>query len=334
MTRLDVHGLGAAYDSPVLHNASLSIPSGQLVALVGGSGAGKTTLLRAVAGLHRPAAGTIRLGDRLLDGPGTHVPAHRRHVTLVPQEAALFPNLDVRGNVAFGLERDPDRDRRVDELLELVDLSGLGRRRPHELSGGQAHRVALARALAPRPELVLLDEPFAALDAGLRESLRRDVRAMLRAERATALLVTHDQAEALSMADEIAVMGQGTVLQQGHPTQVYDRPVDAWTARFIGESVLLHATPHGAQVRTVLGLVDVAGGSGRHAVIRPEHVIVSDTGLEARVERVTYRGHESLLELDVDGTRVLSRCGGQAPREGARIRIRPPTTTWLVESRE
>ena len=220
MTALTIRGLAKAFDAtPVLTGVDLDVPAESLTAVLGPSGCGKTTLLRLVAGFLRPDAGTIAFGEEVVAGPGRFVTPQRRRVGYVPQEGALFPHLDVAGNIAFGL---PGRARRSrDRLAELLDLVGLDARLagqyPHELSGGQQQRVALARALAPRPSVVLLDEPFSSLDAGLRESTGRAVAEVLRSARATAVLVTHDQGEALSLADQVAVMRAGRFLQVASP---------------------------------------------------------------------------------------------------------------------
>jgi ABC-type Fe3+/spermidine/putrescine transport system ATPase subunit len=207
MSEVTIRGLAVAFGSgsertEVLRDLDLDVIDGHLTAVVGASGCGKTTLLRTIAGFVAPDAGTVSIDGQVVAGRGVHVPPERRGVTLVPQEGALFPHLDVASNVAFGLTRRQPRTR-VAELLELVGLAGMETRRPHELSGGQQQRVALARALAPEPRLVLLDEPFSALDAGLRESVRAEVRRVLRRAGTTALLVTHDQDEALSVADSV-----------------------------------------------------------------------------------------------------------------------------------
>lgn len=323
MSELRIESVTAGYDDHLaLDGVDLTVPSGRLVALLGPSGCGKSTLLRVVAGLHRPTAGQVRLGDRRLDDTGLQVPAHRRGVTLVPQEGALFPHLDVADNIAFGLRGLPRATARVDRLLDLVGLTGLGSRRVHELSGGQRQRVALARALAPRPALVLLDEPFSSLDARLRDNLRQDVRTLLAAEDATALLVTHDQDEALSIADEVAVMRAGRVLQAGTPSQVYGAPVDAWTARFLGEATLLPAHERGGMGHTVLGPVPVVGGSGELLLLRPEQVEIGDSGAPATVVARTYRGHEWLVELDVAGHRILARHGAEPADTGETVHVR------------
>src|SRR5690606_5744440 len=216
------------------------------------------------------------VGSQIVAGSGVHVAPERRRVAIVPQEGALFPHLSVAGNIRYGLTRSQVRAGRVDEVLELVGLAGYGDRMPHQLSGGQQQRVAVARALAPRPPLVLLDEPFSALDASLRAELRHDVRQALRADGATAVLVTHDQGEALSMSDRVAVMRDGAVEQYGTPAEVYGQPVDAWVADFVGEAGLLPARADDAVAHPPLGPVACAGADRGEVtvLIRPEQVRV------------------------------------------------------------
>ena len=230
-------------DPPVaaLDGVDLDVATGSVTAILGPSGSGKTTLLRVLAGIDRADDGTVVIGGAMVDGNGSYVVAERRRVGLVPQQGALFPHLDVARNVGFGLHKVPraERARRVAELLELVGLAGMGARRPYELSGGQAQRVALARALAPKPDVVLLDEPFSALDASLRSSLRSEVADMLRSTGTTAVLVTHDQDEAMSLADTVAIMRAGRIVQSGTPDELYRRPDDLWVADFLGDAVLL-----------------------------------------------------------------------------------------------
>lgn len=265
---VSVSGLRRTFraDPPVaaLDGVDLEIIAGSFTAILGPSGSGKTTLLRVVAGTERADSGAVLICGRLVDGHDTHVVAERRRVGLVPQEGALFPHLDVARNVGFGLHKVPRAERagRVADLLDLVGLAGMGSRRPHELSGGQAQRVALARALAPKPDVVLLDEPFSALDASLRTSLRAEVAEMLRATGTTAVLVTHDQDEAMSMADTVAIMRAGRIVQIGAPDDLYRRPTDLWVAGFLGDAVILDgdlssAEPDGtAVVRCELGDVE------------------------------------------------------------------------------
>jgi iron(III) transport system ATP-binding protein len=311
---------------PALDGAELTVRSGTLVTVLGPSGCGKTTLLRCVAGFERLDAGEIRVGDRVVAGPGLHLAPHRRRVAVVPQDGALFPHLSVAGNVAYGLDRAARRADRVAEVLALVGLDGYQDRMPHQLSGGQQQRVAVARALAPRPPLVLLDEPFAALDATLRAGVRRDVRAALRADGATAVLVTHDQAEALSMADEVAVMRAGRVVQSGPPAEVYRAPADPWVAGFVGEAVLVRAAVEGSRAHTPLGEVPLGevplgevppgevpnGDSAVTAFLRPEQLQVLPAGtpgaVAATVLRRDFHGHDALVLLALeDGQEVSAR---------------------------
>jgi iron(III) transport system ATP-binding protein len=241
MSALDVSDVGVSFgDHPVLAGLNLSVPTGSLVAVLGPSGSGKTTLLRAIAGFLRPDAGTISIDGSPVVSNSIFLPAERRRVGYVPQEGALFPHLDVAGNIAFGLGRHK-RTERVNELLDLVGLRDLATRKPHELSGGQQQRVALARALAPSPSLILLDEPFAALDGPTRLEVRDEVRRVLRASGATALLVTHDRDEALGWADLVAVVDNGRIVQVGTPVDVYLHPTSLAVARAVGETVEIPA---------------------------------------------------------------------------------------------
>ncbi|MPZ26420.1 MAG: ATP-binding cassette domain-containing protein [Micromonosporaceae bacterium] len=316
MASLTVRGAHKSY-GPVaaLSGVDLEVPAGGVTAVLGPSGCGKTTLLRCVAGFVRLDAGEILVGERRVAGPGAHAAPERRRVAVVPQEGALFPHLSVAGNVGYGLSRAQRRSGRVDEVLALVGLAGLGDRMPHQLSGGQQQRVAVARALAPRPRLVLLDEPFNGLDAGLRVEVRRDVRAALRADGATAVLVTHDQGEALSVADQVAVMRAGRILQCAPPAQVYRSPADSWVANFVGEAVLLPAQIQDGFATTPLGTLTVppAGPSGTALVlVRPEQLEVlpspADGTVPATITGQDFFGHDALLALDLDGgTRVSAR---------------------------
>jgi iron(III) transport system ATP-binding protein len=322
VSTLTIAGVTKSY-GPItaLAGADLTVPAGSMTAVLGPSGCGKTTLLRCVAGFERPDQGRISLDGRLVAGPGTHVPPQRRRVAVVPQEGALFPHLSVAGNVSYGLGRGARRSERVDEVLALVGLAGYGPRMPHQLSGGQQQRVAVARALAPRPSLVLLDEPFSALDAGLRAEVRQDIRAALRADGATAVLVTHDQGEALSVADQVAVMRAGIIVQSGPPEAVYGAPVDPWVAAFVGEAVLLPAGADGAAVRTPLGRLPLAqpapaGPAELTVLLRPEQIrlgVPADAGVPATVEGRDFHGHDARVTLRLaDGTRVIARVLGAA----------------------
>ncbi|MFP3991745.1 ABC transporter ATP-binding protein [Streptomyces sp. E11-3] len=311
-TDLRITGLTKSYDDTtgrVLDGLDLTVPHGQLAAVLGPSGCGKTTMLRIVAGFLRADAGTVEVGGRLVAGPGTHLAPERRRVGIVPQEGALFPHLSVARNVAFGLTGTPRSERRARtaEMLELVGLGGYGDRMPHELSGGQQQRIALARALAPAPALVLLDEPFNALDSALRAGVRADVRAALRATGATGVLVTHDQQEALSCADLVAVVRGGRVAQCGTPEEVYQHPADPWVADFVGDAVLLPGTGHGTTAGTPLGRVPLTvatnGGTTGTVVLRPEQLTLTpDTkGAHGTVVDVRFYGHDAMVTVSVPG---------------------------------
>lgn len=286
-TGLEVRGLSFGYPAqPVLHDLELTLCRGRTLALIGSSGTGKSTLLRLLAGFERPQAGTIALhGQTVVDtGARAWVPPARRGVGIVPQEGALFPHLTLEANIGYGLgRRDPGRGDRIDELVALVGLDDLRGRYPRELSGGQQQRVALARALAPRPELVLLDEPFASLDAATRRPLLDAVREILTAESATAVLVTHDRDEAVSLCDDVAVLRDGLVAQAGPPDQVYGAPHDAGIARALGEADLLPVVEDlGETVECALGRLIVGSRSGRGEVVvlRPHQIVVTPVGAD------------------------------------------------------
>jgi iron(III) transport system ATP-binding protein len=290
----------------------LDVPRGSLTALLGPSGCGKTTVLRMVAGLLTPDAGTIAIHGRTVTGRDTAVPPERRNVGLVFQDYALFPHLTVARNVAYGLGRLPraDRKRRVAEVLELVGMQALGSRLPTALSGGQQQRVALARALAPGPDLVLLDEPFSNLDAALRATVREDVRAILREAEQTAVFVTHDQEEALSLADRVAVMDAGRIHQVADPQTLYTQPATRFVAGFVGEADVLPGTRAGRfLVDTPIGRLPTARAteSLRMAVvIRPETLRLrrADDG-PGTVVAISYFGHDQLVQVQLPDGRVL-----------------------------
>ena len=298
-----VHGVAKAFGATrAVAGVDLELSRGELVSVLGPSGCGKTTLLRLIAGFETPDAGTIVVGGQTVAGPGEWVPPERRRIGMVFQDYALFPHLRVRDNVAFGLARRDagERGRLTTRTLELVGLQHKGDRYPHELSGGERQRVALARALAPEPELVLLDEPFSSLDATLRADLRREVALILREAGATALLVTHDQEEALTLGDRLAVMREGALVQAGAPTDVYARPADRWTAQFVGEVNVLAGVADGASVRTDIGELTLpAPAEGPvHVALRPEQLRL-DAGHDPNAEVVDrdFRGHDVLYRL-------------------------------------
>ncbi|RFA22754.1 ABC transporter ATP-binding protein [Subtercola boreus] len=260
---------------PVLQNVTLTVPSGSRTSVVGASGSGKSTLLRLIAGFDAPDAGQISLGGAVLAGGDSSVPAHRRGVGYVAQDGALFPHLTVEQNIRFGLPRRAQRSARVAEVAALVAIgSTLLGRYPHELSGGQQQRVALARALAPEPEVVLLDEPFSALDTGLRASTRRAVIEALEQSGVTTILVTHDQDEALSFGDQVAIIAGGRISQAGPPAAVFDDPHTEDIARFLGDAIFLACSVRDGGAHTVLGSLAIthdhsAPGEGQKALVRP-----------------------------------------------------------------
>lgn len=282
MTTLDLHAVHKTYGAVrALAGIDLQVPRGSRTAIVGPSGSGKTSLLRIIAGFEAPDVGQVRLGEQLLaDGPAM-VPAHKRGIGYVPQDGALFPHLSIADNVGFGLPRDmPQRAQRIAELMDMVSLDvAMLQRRPHELSGGQQQRVALARALALRPRLMLLDEPFSALDTGLRAATRKAVAQLLQSAGITTILVTHDQAEALSFADQVAVMRDGRLAQVGLPRDLYLRPVDPATANFLGEAVVLPAQLSAGWADCALGRIavhDVLRVGAAQIMLRPEQLQLTE----------------------------------------------------------
>lgn len=306
----------------------LEVARGSICALLGPSGCGKTTTLRLIAGFEHPDAGEIAVGGRCVAGPTAFEPPERRRIGMVFQDYALFPHYDVAGNVAYGLGRRPDRER-VRRALELVGLEEEGSRPVHELSGGQQQRVALARALAPDPELVLLDEPFSNLDAGLRDRLRQEVRSILHEAGVTALFVTHDQEEALSVAETVAVMRDGRVEQFGSPEEIYSRPRSRWMAEFVGDIEVLPGEARDGRARCELGQLSAATELEGEVdvVMRPEYLAVGLHGpAEAPAAEVVSRrffGHDQLVELRLPSGRLVRsrRLGFPAWHPGDRVRV-------------
>ena len=340
MSRLTVTGLWKDYGGePVLKGLELDVPPGSLTAVLGLSGCGKTTLLRVIAGFERAQRGVVTLGGVTLEDGGTYLPPERRSVGYVPQEGALFPHLTVAGNVGFGLPRRERQGSKVQGLLEMVGIAPLAERMPHELSGGEQQRVALARALALRPQALLLDEPFSSLDASLRTQVREEVHSLLRGQGVTVVLVTHDQEEALSLADSVAVLRDGRIVQQGPPAELYEHPVDESLARFLGAVNLLDAEFAGATARTPLGPLPLreqaaADGAGT-VIVRPEQLEVRmrteeggerEPGLAGQIEQCRYYGHDALLHIRAESNGVpkllLARVHGeQALPVGARVSV-------------
>jgi iron(III) transport system ATP-binding protein len=329
-------GVEKAYgDRVVLAGVDLVVPAGTLTAILGASGSGKTTLLRLLIGFVSLDGGTITVGGNVVaDGKRIHVPPDRRAVGYVAQEGALFPHLTVAGNVGFGLVRsERRRGERIDEALDLVGLDrAYAARQPHELSGGEQRRVALARALAPRPAVVLLDEPFSGLDASLRVETRAAVLEALGAAGTTAVLVTHDQAEALSTGRQVAVLRRGRLAQVAAPDVLYRTPADLELARFVGEAVVVPGEAGSGAVRCALGTLPVRGDpvDGPVAVmIRPEQIHVrragSGAGILARIVGTSFSGPETMLRLELaadPATAVTARMfDGTGIRQGDRVEL-------------
>ena len=346
---LAVEGLTKRFGATtVLDGLGLAIAAGSFVALLGSSGSGKTTLLRLIAGFETPDTGRIALDGADLDG----VPAYRRPVNLVFQSYALFPHMTVAGNIAFGLRREgiggADLDRRVREMMALVRLDGLADRKPREISGGQAQRVALARALAKRPKLLLLDEPMAALDRGLREHTRSELKRLHRELGTTFVLVTHDQEEALALADRVALLDRGRLAQEGAPEDLYERPASLAVARFVGRLNLMEGRVVGAGDALT---VDVPGigpvrarptgsyppvGAAVAVGLRPERIDfgAGDNARTATVSEVTYLGEQSVYRLSLgEGIEIRAsrpNRDGPAVRAGDRITVSWPAAAALV----
>ncbi|WP_169076996.1 ABC transporter ATP-binding protein [Microcella alkalica] len=328
------HGSTLAVD-----DVSLTIRQGELVAVLGPSGCGKTSLLLAIAGLLPLQEGSISVGSRELSRRGRSVPPEKRGVGWVPQEASLFPHLSVGENIGFAVPRGRGRARadRIAELARLVGLGALTNRAPNQLSGGQAQRVALARALAPRPDVLLLDEPFAALDTQLRTGLRREVAELLRAQGTTSILVTHDQEEALTLADRVAVLRDGHLEQFGTPEEIYQQPASDWVAQFVGDVVELEGRWRAGRVTCALGAVEAAAvgfapadGDAVRLMLRPEWIVPrhdllahAAAGADARVASISYAGHDAMLACDLTaGLTVRMRMAAvDLPEVGEQLRL-------------
>jgi iron(III) transport system ATP-binding protein len=312
--------------TPAVADASLCADRGEFLALLGPSGCGKTTLLRLIAGFETPDGGIVDVAGRRVAGDGMWVPPEKRRVGMMFQDYALFPHLTVAENIGFGVERGRRRER-VREVTACVGLEGLEQRYPHELSGGQQQRVALARALAPEPELVLLDEPWSNVDPSLRASLRDEIVALLRTLDVTIVLVTHDREEAFSIADRIALMREGTVVQEGSPEALYLSPASRWAAEFVGAGNFVPGLVRDGRVETPLGVFPVNGAAVARTVevlVRPELVeLLPDPAGSAEVVGREFRGHDVFYRVRLDGLELLShRPSTEAVPLGSRVRVK------------
>ena len=330
----------------VVHQVALNLPEGQIGCLLGPSGCGKTTLLRAIAGFEPLMSGSIRLGGETVSDARYTVPPEKRGVGMVFQDFALFPHLSVSENIAFGIPHWSRRTReeRIQTLLRLVGLPGYGEAYPHALSGGQQQRIALARALAPRPKLLLLDEPFSSMDVELRGELAREVRRILRAENTTAILVTHDQHEAFAFADRIAVIHQGRIAQWDTAYNLYHRPADRFVANFVGEGTLIPGMVlPDEHVDTAFGEIHgsipekLPPGTAVDVLVRPDDIAIDNEAGTVRTEVLdkAFRGADFLYTLKMpDGISVLCL----APSHdnfviGEHVRLRLDFTHLVVFSR-
>ncbi|MBV6271489.1 ABC transporter ATP-binding protein [Alcaligenaceae bacterium CGII-47] len=309
MSHIVITHLSKHYNAiPVLDHIELTIEHGCVLALLGPSGCGKTTLLRLIAGFERPDTGTIALDQRIVATGLTSLPPEKRGIGYVPQEGALFPHLNVEDNIRYGLRPHTHHQARVEEILALTNLQGLGKRFPHELSGGQQQRVALARALAPDPSLILLDEPFNALDLDLRRNMCEDVVSVLRRTGTTTVLVSHDPGEAFSVADQVAVMQGGVMMQCARPEQVYWQPASPAVARLTGTSIFMDGQCTEGTATCALGRLPLypqcATVTGSALImLRPEQVVPlpSTHQPKVHVSRSRFRGDHTLLDLELDG---------------------------------
>jgi putative spermidine/putrescine transport system ATP-binding protein len=347
MARLDIVGLAKRYgEFHAVRDVSLAVADGEFVVLLGPSGCGKTTTLRMIAGFAEPSDGHIALGGADV----TRLPPWKRNAGMVFQSYALFPHMSVAQNVAFGLEmrklKSAEIAQRVEAVLALVRLDGYGGRLPRQLSGGQQQRVALARALAIRPDVLLLDEPLSNLDAKLRQEVRVEIRELQRQLGLTTVMVTHDQEEALTMADRLVVMNEGAVCQVGSQRDLYERPSDRFVAGFVGRSTFLPgALEAPGRFRTDGGLVLACdgAGSGRGVLaLRPERLRVApttldglDNNLPGTVEFVSYLGalidiHVRVSPADRLVAQIANRAGGFAPEVGQAVHVGWPAAAGLV----
>jgi iron(III) transport system ATP-binding protein len=311
MTSLNVSHLTVNFgDRTIISDLSFDLGEGEIASLLGPSGCGKTTLLRAIAGLIQPTSGTVRFGSQLVGVSSVVLPPHKRGTGYVPQQGALFPHLTVAKNISFGLDRKKYSKSEIsqvtEEMMELIGLKGFENRLPYQLSGGQQTRVALARALAIKPKMILLDEPFSALDAVLRDELRSEVVALLRRLGSTAILVTHDREEALVSSDRVILMRDGKIVQNGTPEEVYEEPISPDIAASTGDVLILPAK-QSLQGETIYPLstpsIFTSADATGYVVIRPEEIKVSlqeVDGIQGSLQHIDYYGHDAMLTIALD----------------------------------
>jgi iron(III) transport system ATP-binding protein len=326
LTSLSISHLNVNFGSrTVISDLSFDLREGEIASLLGPSGCGKTTLLRAIAGLIQPTSGTIRFGSQLVGVSSVVLPPHKRGTGYVPQQGALFPHLTVAKNIAFGLDRSThtksEISRITDEMISLIGMKGFEDRLPSQLSGGQQTRVALARALAIKPKLVLLDEPFSALDAVLRVELRTEVVGLLRELGSTAILVTHDREEALVSSDRVVLIRDGKVAQNGTPEEVYESPISPEIAASTGDVLILPAEKLSSGQTLYPLSVDGSGKTGSetgYVVIRPEEIRVSvnaQQGIEGSLTHIDYYGHDAMLTVTLPSSGALISARVAGPSE-------------------
>jgi iron(III) transport system ATP-binding protein len=314
VSAITVQDLSAGYGGEaVISDISFELAEQQLLAILGPSGSGKSTLLKAIAGFITPMKGSITLEGVLVSGVTTFVPPEKRNIGLVPQEGCLFPHLDVSGNIGFGIKRNPNLRQRVEELLEIIGMKEFAHTRPQELSGGQQQRVALARALAPQPKLILLDEPFTALDTSLRAQMRDDIRSILTLTSTTAIMVTHDQEEALATADQLAIMQGGKLIAFGTPHSLYNTPKSIAVAQLLGEINVIPAVVEADRnVRTDFGVSttqdsrELNAGELGALIVRPEAIVIDEHSTpNATIVDSLFHGHDSLISVRMDSGLVV-----------------------------
>ncbi len=338
MSAISIQGLSAGYcDEAVINDITFELAEKQLLAILGPSGSGKSTLLKTIAGFLTPMTGSITLEGVLVSSATSRIPPEKRNIGLVPQDGSLFPHLDVSANIGFGIRRNPNARARVDELLEIIGMTEFAHTRPQELSGGQQQRVALARALAPKPKLILLDEPFTALDTSLRAQMRDDIRSILTLTSTTAIMVTHDQEEALATADQLAIMQCGHIIAYGVPLTLYNNPKSIAVAQLLGEINVIPAVVESDNtVRTDFG-VNLTKNSGElnpgesgTFILRPEAIFIEENqSPNATIIDSLFHGHDSLISVRMDSGIVIklrepthvtrtpgARCSVSATRPG------------------